>query len=102
MKRLGYNWKARQKKRNADKKSHLVKLENGCGVVYAKLSCSLDAPMQDVSYDANAEILPSKKRKLVEEDGAIENKRKKLSGKRRKQLLKVIEAKEKKAKVCSN
>lgn len=96
-KRLGYNWKARQQKEKVNEKSRSLKKDKTNGSPELEPSLSY-LPVQD-GFDTNVEVLPSKKQKLVKEDDDDVHKRKKLSGKQRKRLLKVIEAKEKKAKV---
>ena len=100
-KSLRYNWKARQ---NGTVKGRLRPL-NTNGNVGFDSSYFSTAPFQDV-LDTNVEVLPSKKTKLdTEDDDALPSvvyKRKKLSGKQKKRLLKVIEVKKKKAKVCFN
>lgn len=99
-KRLGYNWKARQQKGNVKVRSRSLKI-NGNGVD-VESSYSPSAPFRGV-LDTNVEVLPSKKRKLDDaEDGDAMSKvvyKRKLSGKQRKHLLKVIEVKKRKAKV---
>jgi hypothetical protein len=93
MKRVRYNWKARQ---NDHKKGE------GKSVERVELDKSLfDGSCTDSEHplDSNVQILPTKKAKLSEDSDDRVVKRKKLSAKQRKRLLKVVEAKEKKAKV---
>lgn len=92
--RVGYNWKARQRKPKSEKikrRGFCVELDEA---LFDSSSCSLDRNEED----SNVQILPPKKVKLAE-DAAGTLERKKLNAKQRKRLLKVIEAKEKKAQV---
>lgn len=84
-KRLGYNWKARQQKDSQERRGKGESLkESGTPIV-----------------DTNQQILPPKRAKLGDEETCSTSKRKKLSSKQRKRLLKVIEVKEKKAKAST-
>ena len=96
MKRVRYNWKARLQSRgngegHTKKKAFRVELDESL----------FDGSCTNCEYplDTNAQVLPSKKAKLNEDSDNHPAKRKKLSAKQRKRLLKVVEAKEKKAKV---
>lgn len=99
-KRLGYNWKARQQKptgkRSREKggESKGVAVELDDSLYGRKPEWSLKSPL-----DTNIEVVLPKRPKLSEEEGIDNQKRKKLNAKQRKRLLKVVEAKEKKAKV---
>lgn len=95
MKRTRYNWKARQKKQQVGKKpgkTFLVELEESL----LDDSCT---NAHDCPQDSNIPVLPSKKARVDEDGGEHVVKRKKLNAKQRKRLLKVVEAKQKKAKV---
>ncbi len=93
---LGYNWKARQGKVKKVEERSSIRIE----VDQSLFSSSKAYRNNDDEADTNAELLPSvKKQKLGEEDEKDAPKRKKLTKRRRKQLLKVVEAKERKAKV---
>ena len=95
MKRTRYNWKARQKSLPVEKKSEKTfhveldesLLDGGC------------TNTSDYPLDSNLPVLPCKKAKVDEGSGEHAAKRKKLNAKQRKRLLKVVEAKQKKAKV---
>lgn len=95
----GYNWKARQHKKDTVEKRRKATKEVSKNLD-VELDPSVFASSNSNDYDGtNVQVLPSKKQKLnVGEDIGISRK-KKLSSKQRKRLLKVIEVKEKKAKV---
>lgn len=96
-KKLGYNWKARQQKTGTLKKHGAEAI-----AVPVELDSSVDGGGRELfktPQDTNVEVLLPKKSKLTSEETASTSKRKKLNAKQRKRLLKVIEAKEKKAKV---
>ena len=85
----GYNWKARQS--GAPRRG--VKTR---GIISAQVTCVEDG-------DSNALVLPPKKPRVAAaaagDGGGRAAGRKKLSSRQRKHLQKVVEAKEKKAKV---
>ena len=97
-KRLGYNWKARQqrptrKKHGSEGNSVAVELDQSvCGG--RERESDLKSPL-----DTNVEVVLPKRSKLSDEEIPNTVKRRKLNSKQRKRLLKVVEAKEKKAKV---
>lgn len=100
--RLGYNWKARQQKR-----SHNGKLEGGAREKRINFQVELEESIfgsvcESSQQDTNVQVLPPKKEKLSEKGGFCTSKKRRLNPKQRKRLLKVVEAKEKKAKVLSN
>ena len=91
-KKRGYNWKARLQKCDA-------KVSSGGSSIYVELDQSCSSCHE---ADTNAQVLLPVKQKLSEKDDIHDVnglKRKKLSVKQRKHLLKVVEAKERKAKV---
>lgn len=95
-KRAGYNWKARQKNRlETVKKSSKAPFQVALDESLFGSSC----PTSESPLDSNVQVLPSKKAKLSEDGDTYVPKRKKLNAKQRKRLLKVVETKEKKAKV---
>ena len=88
-KKLGYNWRARQSQKKTSE-GDLLRRKRDKGIENSR-----------VGEDTNALVLhqkPKKSLKAIEEAGT---KRKRLSCMQRKRLLKILEAKEKKAKVCS-
>lgn len=89
--KMRYNWRARQSGLNKSR-SHSATRAGKAG---GREAC------QTPSEDTNALVLPSRPAKPPREaeDGAP--KRRRLSSKQRKRLMKVLEAKEKKAKACS-
>lgn len=94
--RAGYNWKARQKRESKKKsvETFSVELDES---LFSSGCVTCECPL-----DSNVPVLPSKKVKLAEDYDSHGLKRKKLSAKQRKRLLKVVEVKEKKAKVCNS
>ena len=93
-KKAGYNWRAR---RSGNEKP-VKKSEKTCHVeldesLFGSNACSN-------GLDTNVQVLPPKRPKLSDEDDTGTSKRKRLNSKQRKRLLKVVEAKEKKVKVC--
>lgn len=92
-KKLGYNWKARQRQTKNPSKSLTIqevpKFE-GCADVDERIS---------YPDDTNTLILPSRKRPDLDADVECPPKRKRLSSKQRKRLQKIIESKERKARV---
>ena len=91
----GYNWKARLQSGTEKGKRPT---ESFC----VELDESVFGGTDNLAPDTNAPVLPSKKAKLNEDEETCTVKRRKLNAKQRKRLLKVVEAKEKKAKVNSN
>ena len=92
--KLGYNWKARQPKGGASFKR---KRDNvSCGDVQADQLGQFGGESEG---DTNVFALPEKKAKLDPLETKSVKKRKKLSSKERKRLQKIVEAKERKAKV---
>ena len=91
-KRTGYNWKARQQN---------VKASSwGVQGIQVELDESLRENESGRSLlDTNQQVLPSKGGNKCSEKTCGDPKRRKLNLKQRKRLLKVIEAKERKAKV---
>lgn len=97
-KKLGYNWRARQHKRGGFRHNRELILRSDLPVV--ELGSS--ATEYDVGTrvdDSNVLVLPSKRKIADSSEFERAPKRKKLSGKQRKRLQKVVEAKEKRAKV---
>ena len=88
-KKLGYNWRARQS--GNDKRRPHPSLSAGKTGSAASEPCG----------DTNALVLPPRAEKRLKGTEERAPKRKRLSAKRRKRLMKVLDAKEKKAKVCS-
>ena len=82
-KKLGYNWKARQSGESL-----------GRGQTARKAGA-------EPAEDTNALVLPARSRKRVESEQDAAPKRKRLSTKQRKRLTKILEVREKKAKVGS-
>ena len=98
-KKPGYNWKARQQKCVANKRIRGHTGKEDCeGHVELDQSC-FSGYFEASPQDTNAQVLPPKKPKFSDKDDLGTVKRKKLSAKQKKRLLKVIEVKEKKAKV---
>ena len=92
-KKLGYNWKARQrqtKKPNKSLTTQEVPKFEGSTVVDERRS---------YPDDTNTLILPCRKRPDSDTDVECPPKRKKLSSKQRKRLQKIIESKERKVRV---
>lgn len=96
-KRLGYNWKARQSKGGASTKRKretvkcvdLVGAQDDQRTQYGGVT----------EWDTNVHVLPEKKAKTdLSEARSVHNK-KKMSSKQRRRLQKIVEAKERKAKV---
>lgn len=96
-KRAGYNWKARAQQGGEKARARTGKQE-------VELDESLLASTYGPSpgLDTNVEVLPPKRAKLNAEGAEGEVKRKRLNAKQKKRLLKVVQVKEKKAKVNSN
>ena len=92
----GYNWKARQQK--------ALSLSDVCterAIPEIEGLSDLDALHYTNSVDdSNALILPSKRKKTRTDVVEPAPKRKKLSTRQKKRLQKIVEAKERKAKVC--
>ena len=92
----GYNWKARQQK--------ALSLSDVCAeraIPEIEGLSDLDALQYTNSVDdSNALILPSKRKKTRTDVVEPAPKRKKLSTRQKKRLQKIVEAKERKAKVC--
>ena len=89
-KKLGYNWRARQGGHGGgnSRRDAVTRRAHGpevCG------------PLED----SNALVLPSRPKARPEEAEGMASKRKRLSVKQRKRLMKVLEVKDKKKKVCS-
>ena len=97
-KKLGYNWKARQRKVCSNGRSGEVALPKVEGLSESATYCGSEG--HGLVGDSNALVLPSKRKKTDQSDGEPAPKRKKLSSKQKKRLMKVLEAKEKKAQVC--
>lgn len=91
--RLGYNWKARQ--RSSKKAGNSFSLE---AVPKVELDTDPD-PTDNYPDDTNLLVLPGTKRVSSGADEGSIPKRKKLSSKQRKRLLKIVDSKERKAKV---
>lgn len=85
-KRLGYNWKARKNPVKKASQEIVPKVE-------------LDDQTGSHPDDTNSLVLPSRKRVSSGADEECIPKRKKLSSKHRKRLQKIVESREKKAKV---
>ncbi len=97
-KRVGYNWKARQQRPSSKKHGgEAVAVELDESLYKRELENTLKSPL-----DTNVEVVLPKGPKLSEKDTLNTLKRRRLNTKQRKRLLKVVEAKEKKAKVNSN
>lgn len=86
-KKLGYNWKARQSHYDQGGSRGAGRPASGLREEKARLE------------DSNVLVLPARRKRSVEEGEENTSKRKRLSTKQRKRLMKVLEAKEKKAKV---
>ena len=86
-KKLGYNWKARQSHHDQGGGRGAGGPASGLREEKARLE------------DSNALVLPAHRKRSVEEGEENTSKRKRLSTKQRKRLIKVLEAKKKKAKV---
>ena len=86
-KKLGYNWKARQSSKDKPTNRDLATGRRD-GTTHVQ--------------DTNTLVLPTRSIKPLTESEEKAPKRKKLSSKRRKRLMKILEVKEKKKKVCSN
>lgn len=94
--KLGYNWKARQRKTESNSRGRTVQGEG----FRVELDSSLFGGGDEGVWDTNVQVLPSKRAKSrEEEEDCTTYKRKRLSSRQRKRLLKVIEVKERKAKV---
>ncbi len=91
--RLGYNWKARH--RSSKKSSHSFSVE---ALPEVELDNGLIETLK-VQDDSNSLVLPGTKRVNSNTDKESLPKRKKLSHRQRKRLQKIVESKEKKAKV---
>lgn len=94
-KKLGYNWKARQRKhqRDVDTRERVVPKVEGLSETDAYLTC-------EGVGDSNVLVLSAKRKKVDTDNVEPAPKRRKLSVKQRKRLQKIVEAKEKKAQVC--
>ena len=95
-KRLGYNWRARQQKAQSNV---------GGERVVPEVEGFLDTDRRyhvSGERDSNALVLPSKRKRTGSGDTEQAPKRKKLSTRQKKRLQKIVEAKERKAQVCSN
>lgn len=92
----GYNWKARQQK--------ALSLSDVCterAIPEIEGLSDLDAlHYTNSADDSNALILPSKRKKTRTDVVEPAPKRKKLSTRQKKRLQKIVEAKERKTKVC--
>lgn len=95
MKSSRYNWKARQRSGDELKKSGKASFQVELDESLFGSSCATC----EYDLDSNIQVLPSRKARLSEDSDEHVVKRKKLNAKQRKRLLKVVEAKEKKAKV---
>ena len=93
-KKLGYNWKARQQKR-VDR----IRKQNLSAPVRVEFGSPATDYVGACGDDSNVLVLPSKRKAPDSDEAERTLKRKKLSGKQRKRLLKVLETKEKKARV---
>lgn len=96
-KKLGYNWRARRHKRSGFRNNEELLLTSDLPVV--ELESSATEYVGARVDDSNVLVLPSKRKVVDLSESERAPKRKKLSGKQRKRLQKVIEAKEKKARV---
>lgn len=93
-KRTGYNWKARQQNIKAG--------SGGVRGIHVELDESLRENESCRSLlDTNQQVLPPKGAGKCSEETCGDSKRRKLNSKQRKRLLKVIEVKERKAKVLT-
>lgn len=95
--KVGYNWKARQRRSYADG-------DNGDTVPEVEGLLKTDSYYVDggghgTVSDSNAFILPSKRKKSDVSHVESAPKRKKLSSKQKKRLQRILEAKEKKVQV---
>ena len=92
-KKHGYNWRARQKQPKSVKKAREKHVEAVGNILYNK----------EVEYatleDTNALVLPAKRKRSRQDEDGEAPKKKKLSSSQRKRLQKIVEAKERKAKV---
>ena len=96
-KKLGYNWKARQHKRSGFRHNQECVLGSDLPVV--ELGSSATEYVATRVDDSNVLVVPSKRKIVDSSEFERAPKRKKLSGKQRKRLQKVVEAKEKRARV---
>ena len=96
-KKLGYNWRARQHKRSGFRNNQELLLSSDFPLV--ELESSATEYVGARVDDSNVLVLPSKRKGVDSSESERTPKRKKLSGKQRKRLQKIIEAKEKKARV---
>ena len=90
-KKLGYNWRARRSGYGG-----------GTSRRDSVTSRALGLEVCETSEDSNALILPSRPKSRLQEVESRLSKRKRLSAKQKKRLLKIVEVKEKKKKVRSN
>lgn len=97
-KKLGYNWRARQHKRSGFR--HNQQSVWGSDLPMVELGSSATEYVVGTRVnDSNVLVLPSKRKVADSSEFERAPKRKKLSGKQRKRLQKVVEAKEKRARV---
>ena len=92
-KKLGYNWKARQQ--NGSNKEVLDRRKSSICDVASEGSWRSG----NNALDTNIDVLPPKKSKVDKKEDDVTVLKRKLSGKQRKRLQKVLEVKRKKAQV---
>ena len=89
-KKLGYNWRARQGGRGGGTSRRDSVTKRALGV-----------EVSETLEDSNALILPPRPKSRLQEAESRVSKRKRLSAKQKKRLMKILEVKEKKRKVRS-
>jgi len=94
--KLGYNWKARQQKRVDRIGKQNFSAPSSVRVEFERPATDYVGACGD---DSNVLVLPSKRKANGSDEVERAPKRKKLSSKQRKRLLKVLETKQKKARV---
>lgn len=94
--KLGYNWKARQQKRVDRIGKQNLSAPSSVRVEFERPATDYVGACGD---DSNVLVLPSKRKANGSDEVERAPKRKKLSSKQRKRLLKVLETKQKKARV---
>ena len=97
-KRLGYNWKARQRNVHSNGGGDEGTVPKEKGLLESDALCWTGAG-PSTAGDSNALVLPSKRKKTETSGTKPAPKRKKLSTKQKKRLQKIVEAKERKAQV---
>ena len=101
-KRLGYNWKARQHRPASRKhEKHGGEKREGDGPVVELDKSLYGGNSLKSPLDTNEEVVLPKRPRLSKDETFKDTKKKKLNAKQRKRLMKVVEAKEKKAKVST-